>query len=171
MVNRQQTVPVFGQRFERRVELRFGLKGVQQFLRGGLVYHVGGDKLLILRVLAVAQQENEAPALAGREGELKVVAAYGRPAAGHAVPAPVLKHRGGRIKAPVRAQEAVTVRVEALHGGVHRVHGVMVAALPVLGLVVDGAALYLHFAGGEVALEVGGVVLGVPQAELHEAEQ
>ena len=47
----------------------------------------------------------------------------------------------------------------------------VVAALAILGLVVDGAALDLHLAGGKVALEVGGVVLGVPQAELDEAVQ
>ncbi len=42
----------------------------------------------------------------------------------------------------------------------------MVAALAVLGLVVDDAVLDLDLAGVEVALEVGLVVPGVPQAEL-----
>src|SRR5450759_4526029 len=47
----------------------------------------------------------------------------------------------------------------------------MVAPLPVLGLVVDDAVLHLHLADGVVALEVGGVVLGVPEAELDGAEE
>ena len=47
----------------------------------------------------------------------------------------------------------------------------MVAALAVLGLMVDGAAHDLHFAGGEVALEVRHVVLCVPKAELDERRQ
>ena len=36
--------------------------------------------------------------------------------------------------------------------------------------MINGAALYLYFTGGEVALEVGAVVHSIPQAELHIAE-
>ena len=46
----------------------------------------------------------------------------------------------------------------------------MVAALAVLGLVIDDAVFHLHLAGVEVALEVGGVVLRIPQAELDGGE-
>jgi hypothetical protein len=42
----------------------------------------------------------------------------------------------------------------------------VVAALAVLGLVIDHAVFDFHLAGVEVALEVGGVVLRIPQAEL-----
>ena len=49
----------------------------------------------------------------------------------------------------------------------------MVAAFPVFGLVVDGGAAVfkLHFRQRVVALEVGGVVLRVPQAEFDKAVQ
>ena len=47
----------------------------------------------------------------------------------------------------------------------------MVSALPVFGLVIDGAAHHLYLAAGEVPLEVGCIILSIPQAELHEAEQ
>ena len=47
----------------------------------------------------------------------------------------------------------------------------MVAALAVLGLVVDGGAYYLNTAGGEVSLEVGAVVLSVPEAPLCKGPQ
>ena len=49
----------------------------------------------------------------------------------------------------------------------------MIAAFPVFGLVVDGGAAVfkLHFRQRVVALEVGGVVLRVPQAEFDEAVQ
>jgi hypothetical protein len=46
----------------------------------------------------------------------------------------------------------------------------VVAALAVLGLVIDDAVLDFDLADVEVALEVGGVVLGVPQAELDAGE-
>ena len=45
----------------------------------------------------------------------------------------------------------------------------MVPALPVLGLMVDGAALDLHLTDVPVALVVGGIVHGVPQTPLHGA--
>jgi hypothetical protein len=47
----------------------------------------------------------------------------------------------------------------------------VVAPLAVLGQVVDHAVLDQDFARGQVALEVRGVVLGIPQAELHSPEQ
>ena len=49
----------------------------------------------------------------------------------------------------------------------------MIAAFPVFGLVVDGGAAVfkLHFRQCVVTLEVGGVVLRVPQAELDKAVQ
>jgi len=46
----------------------------------------------------------------------------------------------------------------------------VVAALPVLGLVVDDAVGDLDFAGGVVALVIGGVVLRVPEGELDGRE-
>jgi hypothetical protein len=47
----------------------------------------------------------------------------------------------------------------------------VVATLPVLRLVIDDAVVHLDLADREVALEVGGIVAGVPQAELDRAEQ
>ena len=71
----------------------------------------------------------------------------------------------------VHAAEGIPGGVKAVHRAVCPEHGVVVAALAVLGLVVDHAALYLYLTGGVVALEVGAVVHGIPQAELHIAEQ
>ena len=48
--------------------------------------------------------------------------------------------------------------------------GEVVAALAVLGLVINDAIFDLHLADGEVALEVVGVVLGIPKTELDTAE-
>ncbi len=47
----------------------------------------------------------------------------------------------------------------------------MVAALAILGLVIDDLVFDLDLADAEVALEVGGVVLRVPQAELDAGEE
>ncbi|MNW62681.1 hypothetical protein D3C74_408260 [compost metagenome] len=47
----------------------------------------------------------------------------------------------------------------------------MVSALAVLGFVIDYGVLDLHFAGAEVALEVGHIVLGIPETEFGKREQ
>ena len=69
------------------------------------------------------------------------------------------------------AEEFVTARVEADDGGVNGKERIMVATFLEFGLVVDQGGvillLNLHFAGGQVALEVGGVVDCVPQAPFH----
>ncbi len=82
---------------------------------------------------------------------------------------------GGAAPAVEFAEERGAVGVEADDGAVDGVEGVVVAALLVLGLVVDDhraigrGLLDLHLAGGEVALEVLGVVGGVPEAPFHRA--
>ena len=43
--------------------------------------------------------------------------------------------------------------------------GKVIASFPVFCLVVDGCAKYLDFADVEVALEIGGIIPGVPEAE------
>ncbi len=68
-------------------------------------------------------------------------------------------------------KERLHVGVEAVHGGVHGVERIVIAALAVFSLVVDDAAFHLNLAGGEVALEVRHVVLRVPKAELDERRQ
>ena len=70
------------------------------------------------------------------------------------------------VPATVRAEEGVALRIEARERlGAGEV-GEVIAALAVLGLVVDNAVLYLDLTGREVALEVGLIVLRVPEAEL-----
>ena len=73
------------------------------------------------------------------------------------------------IAAPC-AQKGIAAGVKAVNGRVDGEKGVVVAALAVFGLVVERAALDLDLAGRKVALEVGGVIHGVPQAKLHIAE-
>ncbi len=43
----------------------------------------------------------------------------------------------------------------------------MVATLAIFGLVVDDAILNFDLSDAEVALEIGGIVLGIPQAEFR----
>ena len=84
-----------------------------------------------------------------------------RPTAG------ALFYHFGALKTTVRSQERVPLGVETGErlraGEISEV----VPALAVLRFVVNDAPLHFHLADGKVPLEVGGVVLGVPQAKLH----
>ncbi|OIQ79418.1 hypothetical protein GALL_388480 [mine drainage metagenome] len=181
----EQVGPVGDQRVERRVGLlRRGEPG-EEVVRAGLVDDLQrGDPgvgvcrgpLLVGGVLDVPEDERVARRLAGREAHLEAVRRDRVPAArdrAGGLPGERYRRLAERV---VRADERVAVRVEACGLGVDPVDGVVVAALAVLGLVVDRAAraverLDLDLADRQVALVVGLVVLRVPQCELDEREQ
>ena len=66
------------------------------------------------------------------------------------------------------AQKGVPVGVPAGSRPVHAVVGVVIPTLPVLGLMIDDTVLYLRLGNVQVALIVGAVVYGVPQAPFHQ---
>ena len=97
--------------------------------------------------------------------------ARGLPAVGDRVGRRAPFDRDRPIPAAVGPQEGVPLRVEPgdrLGAGEERE---VVAPLPVLGLVVDDAVLHLDLADRVVPLEVRGVVLRIPEAELDGAEE
>ena len=169
----EQTGPVLLQRGQLFIKLRVGLELPQQRVRRFLVDDAGRHKLFVHRVFAIAQHENQAQGLAGLQFAADAVAGDGRPAVSVAVGGRVIAHYLRIAEAVVQAQEGFPAGVIAVHRRVDGIDGVMIAALPVLGLVIDGGAAVfkLHFRQRVVALEVGGVVLRVPQAELDEAVQ
>ena len=73
---------------------------------------------------------------------------------------------GGRVPTAIAAQKRFALGIEAGQGLRAGEVGEVIAALAVLGFVIDDAVFHFHLAGVEVALEVGGVVLGIPQTEL-----
>ena len=165
-----------------------------------MVCRAGRVELVLRRVFVVAQHEDDLGRLAGLQAEPDVVRADGRPAVGDGVGrlAALDDHRV--VPAAVGAEEGLALGVEADQRGLtvlvcrqtisrrvdivcRRIRTVsprssrtreireVIAPLAVLGLVVDHAAVDLDLAGVEVALEVGLVVPGVPQVELHGREQ
>ena len=47
----------------------------------------------------------------------------------------------------------------------------MVPAFSVFCLVIDDAVIHFHLSGGEIALEIGGIILGIPETEFRQAEE
>ena len=91
-----------------------------------------------------------------------------RPAVGEGVVSLAVQDSLRVVEAVVQADEGIAVGIVAVDGIVNGVECEVVAAVAVFGLVVDGRAHYLNTAGGEVSLEVGAVVLSVPEAPLCE---
>jgi len=78
-----------------------------------------------------------------------------------------LRQGGGAVG----ANEGVPCGVKAVIRTVCPEHGIVVPPLAVFGFVINGLRFQLNLADREVPLEVGAVVHGIPQAELHIAEQ
>ncbi len=107
---------------------------------------------------------------AGRERHLDVMRANRRPAVGVRVGARAALDHQRRFPAAIRAQEVLALGVVARQRlGAGEV-GEVIAALAVLRLVVDYAILDFDLADVQIALVVGRVVVGVPQAELDQRE-
>ena len=170
-VLRQHLRPVLAQGDESGVHLRGRLEAREELPRRLLVHDPRALPLLRHRVLDVAEDEDEGLLLARREVHRQLVRADRRPAAGHGVARLPLRHDLRLGEAVPGPQEALAVGVEAGHLRVHRVDGVVIPALPVLGLVVDRRAVDLDLPDREVPLVVRLVVRGLPQAELDEREE
>src|SRR5215471_14338509 len=98
------------------------------------------------------------------------MSAVRRPAVRDRVGCPAALDGQRLVEPPVWAKEGLPLGVEPRQRLGAREIGEVIAALPVLGLVVDDAVGNLDFAGGVVALVIGGVVLGVPESELNGGE-
>ena len=151
-----------GERLKGGLKLCLRGKARKQRPRGGLVGHAWRGELLRIGILAKAQHKQIAHARPGRKIGPQVVAAHGGPAAGHAVEAFAPLDGGGMVKAVAGAQKGLPVGIKADDGRIDRIDGIVIAALAVLGDMIDGAALHLDLAGGKVALEVSRVILCVP---------
>ena len=135
-----------------------------------LVDYLLGAELLVLFVLHIAQQEDEVAALAWLQGYFDVVRCDWAPAVGKAV-AWLAFHHGLRLgKLVVESDKTLAVGIVALNLGIHSVESIVVAALTIFSLVIDGRTLYLHLARREVALEVLHIGSSIPEAPLCKGE-
>ena len=168
LINAEQVVPVIPQFLEGggdvlAVEI-FGDDRLDGFLVDGL--RIRRVEFFVHRVFVVAEDENDFLRLAGLQIHFDVMRAVRRPAVRDGVERLAALHRRRVVPTAVSAEERVALRVEAgefLRAGEI---GEMIAALAIFGLVINDAVHDLDLAGAEVALEIGGVVLRVPQAEL-----
>ena len=169
----EQVRPVGPQRFERGVDVdRLQVSGDDRLDRA-LVdrLRAGRIELVVARVLVIAEDEDDRALLARLERQAHLMRAHRLPAVSDRV-RQVAALDGQRF-APiaVRPEESVALGIEAGQRlGAGEV-GEVIAALAVLGLVIDHAVFDLDLAGAVVALVVRGVVPRIPQRELDAREQ
>ena len=170
MVGGEQSFPVVGQRLAGRVHLCIGGIACDHGMGTLLVDDTGSRELFVLWVLDVAQTEEDLLFLTRCKGDMDVQRAHRCPAVGNAAGA-VPGADGLRVcRAAIHTAEGIAGGIKAGNGRIAPEYRIVIAALTVFRLMVDDGRLHLHLAGGEVALEVGAVVNGIPQAELHIAE-
>jgi len=167
----EEIYPVFLELCKSSVKLLSGVILSQHFVGRLLVDNVESFPLIILRILAVAEGEDVILALAGSQLNLDAVGTDGCPAACDRVGGFASEYSLGLAEAVVETEEGLAVGIKAADRSVYGEDSVVVAALTVLSLVIDGAADDLDFADGEVSLEVGHIIISVPQTELNEAEE
>ena len=99
------------------------------------------------------------------------MAADGLPAVRDAVLALAREYRFGLGKTAVCPAKRRPVCVEPGDGRVDRKDRIMVAALAVLRLMVDAAALRLHLADVVVPLKIARIIQRIPEAEFHHGKE
>ena len=166
----KELLPVLCQLGHGGIEPAGGIKFFHHGIGADLVDDAGCRELFLLGVLDVAQTQQNAAALPGLQGQVKLHGAHRSPAVGHGAGAAAVLHRLGQLGAAVYAHKGIPGGIKAIEGGIGPEDRIVVPALPVLGLVIDGPVGNLHLTGGEVALEVGGIVHGVPQTEFQIGE-
>ncbi len=167
----EEIYPVFLELCKSCIELLSGVVLGKHLVCGLLVDDVESFPLVILRILAVTEGEDVILAFARSQLNLDAVGTDGCPAACHGVLGLACENNVGLAETVVETKEGLTVGVEAADRSVDGEDRVVVAALAVLGLVVDGAADDLNLADGEVSLEVGHIIVSIPQTELNKAEE
>src|SRR6478736_357776 len=162
---------MLAQLVERRAHLLGGGVRRDQLFCALLVDDARLFPLLVARVFHVAEYEDELLFFTGSERHFQAVRRDRRPTTGDRVLRLACDRYVRFAEAVVQTDERFAIGVEARDRCVDMVEGEVVATFAILRLVIDGAADDFHFAGAEIALQVGAVVRRVPKAELDEREQ
>ncbi len=172
LVDIEQAVPVEAQGVKGLIDLII----VQIFLNDRLDRALVDDlqlrriEFLIARVLMIAQHEHDHPCFAGIEVDLHMMRTNRCPAMRLGVGRFPLLDRLRSIPTTIGAHESFTLRVKtAQRFGASEI-GEMIAPLAIFGLVINDLILNFDLTDAQVALIVGHVVVGVPQAEFDQRE-
>ena len=119
----------------------------------------------------VAEQKAEPSTLVRLQFDIDLVDPNWSPSVCDAVRRLSRSHDECVIPTAIRTEEGLSLRVKTSgHFGSGEEREV-ISSFSVLGFVIDDTGIDLDFAGVEVPLEVGHVVLGIPERELDACEE
>ena len=115
-------------------------------------------------VFDVPEQKDQCLSFVGGQLYAKFVAGDGRPAAGDGAETVSARHGGGGIEPVEFSEKGVAVGVKTARLFVDGIKSKVIAPFAVFRLMVEDGRLDLHFPRRVIALEVCGIVHGVPKA-------
>ena len=89
------------------------------------------------------------------------------PSVGHTVEAGAVFNGAWSVRSVIEADEFITACIESADVLIDMEHCVVISAFAVFCLVINAASCNLYLSDGEVSLEIGGVILGVPKTEFN----
>ena len=137
---------------------------------GAFLMMPGRLKLLLHGIFAESKHKDHGCGLSRAKPDGQVMAAHGSPPVRDAVAALSFHNSLRRSRASVKTDKIIPAGVKSGKIPVDRKDSIVIPSLPVFRLVIDPAAADLHLSCGEIALEIGRVILRVPQAELRSEE-
>ncbi|MNO32640.1 hypothetical protein D3C76_226370 [compost metagenome] len=167
----QQVIPVCSQNSQSSIYLGVCSELFDNSQRRLFVDDVQRFPFLIFRIFDIAEYKNEALLFTGFQCDVQSMGADWRPAAGYRVGGFTGSYSLRSIQAIVHAYEGFTVCIETGDFFIYRVESVVVSALTVFSFVINHGILDFNFAGAEVTLEVGHIILGIPETEFGKREQ
>ena len=135
-----------------------------------LVDDAGAFPFFFLRILDIAEHQDDALRLPGLKLHGELHGADRRPAVGNAVGAAVTENRLRLCRAAVYTDKGVPRGIERIRGAVRPQEGVVIAAFAVFRFMIDRVSGDFHFSRRIIPLEVGGVVHRIPEAEFGVGE-
>ena len=170
-VLRQQVVPHFLQSSQTSSHLFRCVVLFHHCICSGLVHRTICIELFFYWIFNITQDEDQLLGFARLQGDFLVVGSNRRPAVCNRVGSLTSCNNLRIFKAVVQTQEGFSVSIITVNGIIYGVESKVVSSFLVFGLVEDGRIHNFNFASVEVPLEVGGVILCIPQTPFYEREQ
>ena len=166
----KEPFPVFPQRLQRGVKSTGGIVAGHHCLGRSAVDAAGRRPFFSGGQFQVTQTEEQGGAFTGSEIKIELLRGDRLPAMGNTAGASLAEDGGRMRRTSVNTEKCLARGVKPVCRTVGPENGVMVASLTVFRFMINRIRCDLNFTDGIVALEVGTIVIGVPEAELQIGE-
>ena len=128
-------------------------------------------ELLVCGHFDITEDKDQRLCFAGCKCNFLIVGSDRRPAVCEGIGSLTVRNSLRIAEAVIETDEGIAVGIISVDRVVHGIESVMVTSVSVFGLMVNRRAFDFHASGREVSLEVGAVVLCIPEAPFREGEE